>query len=104
MAAAGDGLTVQPGKMVFEVRPAGADKGAALGVFMESPAFSGRRPLAVGDDLTDESMFRAALARGGAAFRVGAPPAGHASAAPTAFAGPAEVRAWLGGLVSPSFR
>jgi trehalose 6-phosphate phosphatase len=101
MAATGEGLAVQPGKMVFEVRPAGADKGAALDVFMQSQDFRGRRPIAVGDDLTDESMFRAALAHGGAAFRVGTPPPGRTSVAATAFAGPAEVRAWLSALVSP---
>jgi trehalose 6-phosphate phosphatase len=98
VAEAGGGLAVQPGKMVFEVRPAGADKGAALAAFMRGPAFGGRRPLAVGDDLTDESMFRAALERGGLAFRVGTA-AGPGSAAIPAFDGPADVRDWLTGLL-----
>ncbi|MCB1500040.1 MAG: trehalose-phosphatase [Bauldia sp.] len=101
MAAAGEGLAVQPGKMVFEVRPAGADKGIALDTFMQSADFRGRRPIAVGDDLTDESMFRSALAHAGAAFRVGAPPEGRSSVAPTAFDSPAAVRSWISALVSP---
>jgi trehalose 6-phosphate phosphatase len=99
MAAADGGLTLQPGKMVFEIRPAAADKGAALGAFMQSPAFAGRRPVSVGDDLTDESMFAAALALGGLALRVGDPPESAQSAATTAFAGPADVRRWLAALL-----
>ena len=97
-AEAGDGLAVQPGKMVFEIRPAGADKGKALATFMQEPAFAGRRPVAVGDDLTDESMFRAALEAGGLAFRVGAVPDGADSVATVGFAGPEAVRAWLATL------
>lgn len=97
-AEAGDGLAVQPGKMVFEIRPAGADKGRALAAFLREPAFRGRRPVAVGDDLTDESMFEAALAEGGRSLRVGAPPAGKTSVAEVAFAGPHDVLRWLRGL------
>lgn len=100
VAAAGGSLVVQPGKMVFEVRPAGADKGAALAAFMRSPGFAGRRPMAVGDDLTDESMFAAAVTLGGRALRVGTPAEGAPpSAADTAFAAPADVRGWLSALV-----
>lgn len=94
VAASGPGLTVQPGKMVFEIRPAGANKGLALRILMQDDAFRGRRPVAVGDDLTDEAMFVAALDAGGLALRVGAPPA-QGSAAEVAFAGPEDVRRWL---------
>jgi trehalose 6-phosphate phosphatase len=99
VSAAGGSLVVQPGKMVFEVRPAGADKGAALAAFMRGPAFAGRRPVAVGDDLTDESMFAAAKAHGGLALRVGAA-ADPRSSAVTAFAAPADVRQWLSGMIA----
>lgn len=99
IAEAGPGLTIQPGKMVFEIRPAVADKGTALVAFMREQAFQGRRPVAIGDDLTDESMFRAAVAEGGAAFRVGPPPPPTlATVAVPAFAAPADVRLWLAGL------
>ncbi|SDB20687.1 trehalose-phosphatase [Bauldia litoralis] len=97
-AAGGADLTVQPGKAVFEIRPAHADKGRALATFMDSPAFAGRRPVAIGDDVTDESMFAEATRRGGQAFRVGAAQAG--SFAHKAFDDPAGVRAWLAGLAA----
>ena len=93
VAGFGDGLAVQPGKMVFEVKPVGSDKGTALGAFMASPPFQGRRPVAIGDDVTDESMFRAAVAAGGIALRVGAPRG--ETAAITAFTDAESVRRWL---------
>src|SRR3546814_1821330 len=46
---------VQPGKMVFELRPHGIDKGTALRAFMRDAPFAGRLPIMVGDDLTDEA-------------------------------------------------
>ncbi|MCB1495995.1 MAG: trehalose-phosphatase [Bauldia sp.] len=101
-AAAEDVLTVQPGKAVFEIRPAHADKGHALGVFMENPGFKGKRPLAVGDDVTDESMFKEAVRRGGRALRVG--DAQQGSHARQAFDNPDGVRAWLADLVGQQLR
>lgn len=95
--AAGGGLVVQPGKMVFEVRPAGTGKGQALAAFMAHAAFAGRRPLAIGDDVTDETMFAAALRLGGCALRVG--PAGAASVATVKFEDPAAVRRWIAGII-----
>ena len=65
------GLTVQPGKMVVELRPHGADKGNALTAMMAEPPFAGARPVFVGDDLTDEAGFRAAAAMGGFGVLVG---------------------------------
>ena len=97
VGAAGGGLAVQPGKLVFEIRPASADKGRALATFMGHPEFAGRRPLAIGDDLTDESMFVAAVERGGRAMRVGAGP--FESIAPTEFGNPEAVRRWLTSLI-----
>ncbi|HEV7247030.1 MAG TPA: trehalose-phosphatase [Shinella sp.] len=68
---AGPGWVLQPGKMVFEIRPARADKGDAVAAYLDAPAFAGRLPIAIGDDLTDESMFALANARGGQSIRVG---------------------------------
>jgi trehalose 6-phosphate phosphatase len=65
------GLSVQPGKMVVELRPPGADKGDALRRLMREPVFAGARPLFMGDDLTDEHAFAAASALGGAGILVG---------------------------------
>lgn len=68
---AGPGWVLQPGKMVFEIRPARAGKGEAVAAYLEQSAFSGRLPITIGDDLTDESMFALANARGGQSIRVG---------------------------------
>ncbi|WP_337268060.1 trehalose-phosphatase [Oryzifoliimicrobium ureilyticus] len=67
----GSEFKLQRGKMVFEIRPALADKGHAMEAFLEKPPFAGRLPVTVGDDVTDEAMFGAALHRGGLAIRVG---------------------------------
>ena len=66
------GWRVVPGHCVHELKPAGRNKGVALKWFMSRPGFSGRWPLAIGDDRTDEDAFRAALALGGGAVRIGA--------------------------------
>ena len=67
------GLLLQRGKMVAELRPAGADKGDALMTLMREPRFVGARPLFVGDDLTDEHAFEAAAELGGSGILVGPP-------------------------------
>ncbi|MCM2474373.1 trehalose-phosphatase [Rhizobium sp. CG5] len=69
---AGPGWALQLGKMVFELRPARASKGDAVERFLQADPFKGRRPVAMGDDLTDESMFAVTNARGGLSVRVGA--------------------------------
>lgn len=86
------GLALQPGKMVFELRPRGADKGDAVRAFMAEPEFGGARPLFVGDDLTDEDAFEAAAAMGGAGILVGPP---RATAAEFRLADVAAVAEWL---------
>jgi trehalose 6-phosphate phosphatase len=68
---AGRDWVLQPGKMVFEIRPARADKGDAVSAYLMQPAFAGRLPITIGDDLTDESMFALANDRGGQSIRVG---------------------------------
>ncbi len=68
---AGRDLMVQPGKMVAEVKPANLDKGTAIARLMDTAPFAGRVPLFAGDDLTDEHGFRAVLAMGGIAIKVG---------------------------------
>jgi trehalose 6-phosphate phosphatase len=64
-------LEVQRGAYVQELRPASFDKGQALDELMEQPPFSGRRPVVVGDDHTDEYAFAAAHQRGGISVLVG---------------------------------
>lgn len=86
------GLAVQRGKMVAELRPAGADKGAALRRLMAEPPFAGARPVVVGDDLTDEHAFEAAAGLGGAGVLVGP---SRPTAAKWRLGGVAEVARWL---------
>lgn len=65
------GLMVQEGKLVAELKQAKYDKGAAIDALLEAPPFAGRRPVFIGDDLTDEKGFRLVNERGGIAVRVG---------------------------------
>src|SRR6185369_14794207 len=47
-------LEIQRGKMVYELKPAGVDKGNAIAEFMSEAPFAGRLPVFLGDDVTDE--------------------------------------------------
>jgi len=67
----GDFLVLQRGKMVCELRPRGATKADAVAAFLDESPFRGRRPVFVGDDLTDEDTFRLVNERGGVSIRVG---------------------------------
>ena len=70
----GGAFGLQPGKMVLEVRPAGKDKGTAIAEFMSEPPFSGRIPVFVGDDITDEHGFAVVNHLGGHSVKVGPGP------------------------------
>ncbi|KUM43658.1 trehalose-phosphatase [Pseudomonas sp. EpS/L25] len=62
---------LQPGKCVFELKPAAASKGEAVARFMELRPFAGCLPVFVGDDRTDEEGFAVVNARGGLSVKVG---------------------------------
>lgn len=83
--------TLQSGKMVMEARPASAHKGKCVSELMKQAPFSGRGPIMVGDDTTDEDAMRASLDFGGTAIKVGS----GATAAPYRLADPAAVWDWL---------
>jgi trehalose 6-phosphate phosphatase len=87
---------VQRGHQVVEVRPAGADKGVAIGEFLAEAPFAGRRPVFIGDDLTDEHGFAVVNAAGGLSVKVGDGP----SAASYRLPEPAAVHRWLAALLS----
>lgn len=57
------GFVVSDGKAVTELRPAGITKGTIVDRLAD--ASPGQHLLVVGDDVTDEDAFRAAIARGG---------------------------------------
>jgi len=86
------GLLLQPGKMLFELRVSGADKGTALTTLAVSPAMAGSRPIFLGDDETDEPAFAAANALGGAGVLVGSM---RATNARYRLADVAAARLWL---------
>ena len=59
------------GHALIEARPRGANKGLALVALGTHAPFLGRRPVFVGDDVTDEDGFRAAQSAGGHGVKVG---------------------------------
>jgi len=67
----GENYRLQHGKAVAEILPARAGKGAAIAWFMDQPPYQGRRPVFVGDDLTDEHGFAEVNARKGVSVRIG---------------------------------
>ncbi len=75
---AGPDYALQRGKMVIEIRPVHASKGAAVHAFLSEQPFIGRKPVTIGDDLTDEAMFKVANELGGLSVRVGAAEETHA--------------------------
>jgi len=64
-------FVLQAGKMVWELRPAGANKGTAIEAFMQNEPFKDRLPIFIGDDLTDEFGFRTVNELGGWSVHVG---------------------------------
>jgi trehalose 6-phosphate phosphatase len=67
----GSNYHIQEGNMVFEIKPRGFTKATAIKAFMAEAPFSGRTPVFVGDDLTDQDGFRMVEERGGVSIAVG---------------------------------
>lgn len=65
------GLQMQKGKYVLELKPQGHDKGSVIAEFMQQAPFSGRVPVFIGDDLTDEHGFARVNAMNGISIKVG---------------------------------
>jgi len=86
-----DGMALQRGKMVVELKPRHAGKGHAVRAFLDERPFRHRRPWFFGDDVTDETAFEAVLALGGVAVKVG----DGDTLAPHRLADPAALHGWL---------
>jgi trehalose 6-phosphate phosphatase len=88
-------IEVLPGKCVCEIKHSGFTKASGVRELMAHGPFNGRRPLFIGDDVTDESVFAIMPDYDGLAFSVGRRAYGVAGH----FDSPTEVRAFLAGLL-----
>ncbi len=88
-------IRILPGHFVFELKRPGFNKGVAIERFLEQDAFKGRRPIFVGDDVTDWPGFDTVRARNGLAYSVGY----LAPGATGTFRDPAAVRNWLTAMI-----
>lgn len=89
-------LEIIDGHCAFEVKPRSFDKGEAVRRFLARPPFIGRKPIFVGDDVSDEDGFRFVTDHRGVAFAVGE----ARKDASDVFADPATVRLWLARLAA----
>jgi trehalose 6-phosphate phosphatase len=89
-AQLGTNYHIQAGNMMLEIKPRGFSKAAAIKAFLQEPPFSGRKPVFVGDDLTDQEGFKTVEDHGGISIAVGERVHGQFRVAGTAI-----VRRWL---------
>ena len=82
------------GKAMFEVKRPGINKGESIRKLMTHAPFSGRMPVFIGDDVTDESVFEILPKIGGKGFSVSRYFPGLAGV----FKDPAQVRSALDAL------
>jgi trehalose 6-phosphate phosphatase len=95
----GPDFELQRGRCVAEIRPARASKAGAIADFMQELPFRGRRPLCLGDDLTDECAFEWVNAVGGLSIGVGVERESHAQAHLHSVA---AARLWLRRMLGPA--
>lgn len=88
-------LEILPGKAVLEVKQPMFNKGTAVRELMQHEPFRGRRPIFIGDDVTDEAAFDVMPEFNGVAFSVGREVQGIAGM----FGEPSDVRRWIAEMV-----
>jgi trehalose 6-phosphate phosphatase len=91
-------LEVLPGKSVCEIKHAGFTKATGVVELMKHAPFHGRRPVFIGDDVTDETVFAIMPDLDGVAFSVGR----DSELTAGRFDEPRDVRDWLAGLLGPT--
>jgi trehalose 6-phosphate phosphatase len=88
-------IEVLPGKAVCEIKHSGFTKATGVKELMTHEPFKGRRPLFIGDDVTDETVFAIMPDMNGLAFSVGR----RAQGVNGHFDEPRDVRAFLAHLL-----
>jgi trehalose 6-phosphate phosphatase len=88
-------IEVLPGKCVCEIKPSGFNKASGVLELMKHEPFKGRRPIFIGDDVTDETVFAIMPDLNGLSFSVGRRAQGVAGHLDQ----PADVRAFLAHLL-----
>jgi len=88
-------IEILPGKSVVEVKQPSFNKGTAVRELMQHPPFKGRRPIFIGDDVTDEAAFAVLPEFDGVGFSVGREVQGIAGM----FERPSDVRRWIAEMV-----
>src|ERR1700712_1218074 len=88
-------IEVLPGKFVCEIKHSGFTKATGVIELMTHAPFQGKRPVFLGDDVTDETVFAIMPGMNGLAFSVGR----HAQGVAGHFDEPRDVRAWLARLL-----
>jgi trehalose 6-phosphate phosphatase len=88
-------IEVLPGKCVCEIKHSGFTKASGVRELMSHEPFKGRRPLFIGDDITDETVFAIMPDFDGLAFSVGR----HAQGVAGHFNSPSDVRNFLAQLL-----
>jgi trehalose 6-phosphate phosphatase len=88
-------LEILPGKSVVEVKQPSFNKGTAVRELMQHEPFKGRRPVFIGDDVTDEAAFEVMPEFNGTGFSVGR----HVEGIAGTFETPGDVRRWIAEMV-----
>jgi trehalose 6-phosphate phosphatase len=93
-------IEVLPGKCVCEIKHSGFTKASGVRELMAHEPFRGRRPLFIGDDVTDETVFAIMPDMNGLAFSVGR----RARGVNGHFDSPSDVREFLARLLDDRAR